>query len=308
MFGQSSGSISISALIASPLAKGLFQRAIGQSGGLFEPMQLLPDLALPGAERAGVRFASRAGAADLAALRAMPAGQLLRQPFDTNLIVDGYVLTRPPYDLFFDGKQNDVAVLLGSNRDEGELFIRGHAITVVNLRAEVEHSFPAFLVNLVGLREPANDADAHAVAAAFNRDMRFRWDMWTWARLAARRGTKVFAYEFSRTPPAGSPYAGLGATHGAEMPYVFEHLDPASLPWADADRRLSAAMATYWTNFAKRGDPNGAALPAWPEFTESSSQGLLLGAEIRAGEPFDREVLPRIDAAYTSVRATTVRK
>jgi para-nitrobenzyl esterase len=308
VFGQSSGAMSVSVLIASPVAKGLFQRAIAQSGGLFEPMQLLPELALPGAEQAGLQFASRAGAADLASLRTKPAENLLNLPFKPNLIVDGHVLVRPPYDVFLDGQQNDVAVLVGTNRDEGEFFIRGRAITKVNFRSELEHGFPAFLVDLAAPREVASDAEAHAAVAVFNRDMRFGWDMWTWARLAARKSRSVFAYEFARTPPLGSPHAALGATHGAEMPYVFDHLDLQALPWTEVDRRLASTMAKYWTNFAKTGDPNGPGLLAWPAFTESSAQGLLFGEEVRSGKPFDEQALARIDAAYATVRASAFRK
>ena len=304
VFGQSSGAISVSALIASPLAKGLFQRAIGQSGGLFEPMQMLPIFALPGAERGGVEFVSRAGVTSIRALRALPVERLLDLSFTTTPIVDGHVLMRPPYDTFVDGQQNDVPVILGSNRDEGEYFLRGRTITRANLRQEIARSFPPVILNAMGVREATDDADAHVAAAVFNRDIRFRWDMWTWARLNARRGTRVYAYEFARQPPAGSIYAGLGATHGTEMPYVFGRLAPTSLPWTDADRRLADAIATYWTNFAKNGNPNGPGVPSWPAFDESNTQGLLLTGEIRVGQPFDARAMAQIDAAYASVRAS----
>ncbi|MEJ0035090.1 MAG: carboxylesterase family protein [Gammaproteobacteria bacterium] len=309
LFGQSSGAISISALMASPLAKGLFQRAIAQSGGLFEPMQLLPELSLPGAEKAGVQFASRAGAPDLASLRAKPADELLKVEFKADIIVDGHVLARPPYEDFLDGQRNDVAVLVGENRDEGELFIRGRTITTANMRSELEHGFPAFLVDLAGpVGEIASDTQAHAAVATFNRDMRFGWDMWTWARLASRKNGIVYAYQFARVPPQGSPFAALGATHGAEMPYVFDHLDLQALPWTEADRALASTMAKYWTHFAKTGDPNGAGLPAWPAFTESGGRGLLLGDEVRSGKPFDERALGRIDAVYATVRASAAQK
>jgi len=302
VFGQSSGAISISALIASTLTKGLFQRAIAQSGGLFEPIQLLPEFTLPGAEQAGLKFAADAGASNLAELRAKPAEELLKLPFRPNIIVDGHVLTRAPYEIFLDGRQNDVELLVGVNQDEGEYFIRGRTITEANFRSELERSFPAFLIDLAGVpREVANDAEARATVAIFNRDMRFGWNMWTWARLAARNDRSVFAYQFSRLPPPESPWTALGATHGAEMPYVFDQLDLHALPWTQTDRQLASMMAAYWTNFARTGDPNGAGMPMWPVFTESDPQGLLFGDEVQSGKPFDEQALTRIDAAYSIV-------
>jgi para-nitrobenzyl esterase len=301
VFGQSSGAMSISALIASPLASGLFQRAIAQSGGLFEPMELLPEFALAGAEKVGEEFAAGAGATTLAALRAKPAAELLKRPFDPHIIVDGYVLKRSPHETFRAGEANHVDVLLGFNRDEGTLFIVDHTITVANFGSELEHSFPEFLIRLVGPEPGANDAQARASAAAFNRDIRFGWDMWTWARLAASEAhSRVFAYEFVRDALPGSTYAGLGATHGAELPYVFGHLEPQTLAWTSEDRRLTSTMTAYWTNFAKRGDPNGDGLPEWPQFTASNPRGMLLGQQVRAGFPFDESRLKRIDAAYSA--------
>jgi len=286
VFGQSSGAMSISVLMASPLAKGLFQRAIAQSGGLFEPIQILLELALPGAEQAGLKFAAAAGGANLQQLRAKPADELLKVPFNPNLIIDGHVLTRSPYEIFVEGEQNDVPVLVGVNRDEGDYFVRRDTITAANFRSELEHSLPAFLIDLAGVpRQVANDAEARTTVLTFHRDIRFGWDMWTWARLASRKNRSVFAYEFSRGPVA---------THGAEMPYVFD--------------RLPSTMATYWTNFAKTGDPNSAGVPAWPAFTESNPQGMLLGDEVRSGKPFDEQALARIDKAYATVRANVARK
>src|SRR6185312_9007185 len=105
VFGQSSGAISISALTASPLTEGLFQRAIGESGGLFEPLELLPELALPGAEQQGQRFAAHAGAATIEALRALPADQLEQVSFGPALILDGYALPQDPYGVYRAGRQ-----------------------------------------------------------------------------------------------------------------------------------------------------------------------------------------------------------
>lgn len=301
IFGQSSGSISVSALIASPLAKGLFQRAIGQSGGLFEPVELDPGFAPKGAEEAGARFQQRAGAADLAELRKLPFEKLLATRFNPQFVVDGYALTKPPYDAYAAGQHSDVDILVGTNADEGELFL--DKVTVANFTDVLTHDFPAALVWLIGPKPGKTDAEARASAAAFETDMRFRWDMWAWARLAAPH-RKVFFYQFSRVPPFadGDRYHGLGATHGMEMPYVFDHLDQQKVAWTPKDRELASILPAYWTNFAKSGDPNGEGLPAWPGFGTARDRVMVLGDEI-GPQPIPRlDQLNRIDRVYWGAR------
>lgn len=305
IFGQSSGSMSVSALVTSPLAKGLFQRAIGESGGLFEPLNLNAGFTLAGAEQDGKAFLARAGVTSIKALRSLPASGLMKVKFRPNPIIDGYVLTQSPYDAYLHGQQNDVPILIGSNADEGQLFIADRKVTVANYRHELERDFPGILISLIGPKPGVTDAEARTAVADFNRDMRFRWDMWAWARLAALHGrSKVFLYEFTRTPPfpPGSRYAGLGATHGMEMPYVFDHLDQQNVPWTPVDRRLAVVMSAYWTNFAKSGDPNSVNLPSWPAFTSAVPITMSLGKTIEPKPVHDPEALQRIDRVYASAR------
>jgi len=305
VFGQSSGSIAISALATTPLVRGLFQRAIGESGGLFEPLDLSPDLTLAGAEHQGQEFMQRVGVTSLQALRNTPAAALMKAPFSPGLIIDGYAIRRPPIDVYRSGQQNDVAILVGSNADEGRLFTAGRGITAKNMDHELANDFPGIVVSLIGPKAVATDAEAQAAAATFNTDMRFRWDMWTWARLAAGSGKrKVFLYAFTRVPPypKGSVYAGLGATHGVEMPYVFGHLEPGSAAWTAVDRRLSDALVTYWTQFAKTGDPNAAGIPAWHPYTLADPRIMYLGNDISAGTVGHEGDLVRIDRLYAIAR------
>ncbi len=305
IFGQSSGSISVSALVASPLAKGLFQRAIGESGGLFEPLDLSPGFALAGAEDNGNKFAQRQGASTLAQLRAKSASELLSTPFDGHFVVDGYVLKQSPFDAYRAHAQNDVDVLVGSNADEGQLFLQKKAVTTANLKDILGADFPAPLVWLLHPDPGATDSQARMSAAAIEGDMRFRWDMWRWARLAADHGSRqVFFYEFSRAPPfpKGNRYFGLGATHGMEMPYVFDHLDQQEVPWTPTDRELAAAMGEYWANFAKNGDPNGPGLPPWPSFRQSPDEVMILGEKLRAEAIPSEANLTKIDRVYATAR------
>ena len=308
VFGQSSGSISVSALVTSPLTKGLFQRAIGESGGLFEPVNLDPGFWPAGADKQGEEFAARIGAPTLARLRQLSTAELFRLPFNAHFVIDGFVLKKPPFDVYRDGEQNDVDLLVGSNADEGQLFLAGKSVTVDNFSQILSADFPKPIVWLMRPKPGASNSEARASAAAFEGDMRFRWDMWTWARLAADAGRKkVFFYQFSRTPPfpSGNRYFGMRATHGMEMPYVFDHLDQQVLPWTPQDRTLASVISAYWTNFATSGDPNGPGLPKWPDFRTSQRQLMLLGEQIRAAPiPYEHQ-LQSVNRVYTGIRFAT---
>lgn len=301
VFGQSSGSISISALTASPLAKGLFQKAIGESGGLFEPMALLPQLSLTGAEQQGEQFMARAGASSLAALRNIPAEKLLRMPFSPQIIVDGYVLPRAPWKTYAERKANKVSLLIGWNAEEGAIFLPHGPVTPAGYREALERDFPSFLVRLLAPNPGKNNRSARAAFVAFNTNMRFRWDMWRWAMLAERQeGERVYLYEFTRAPPypPSSRYHGLGATHGMEMQYVFDHLAPNGVEWTAVDGRLARVMPAYWTDFARTGNPNAADLPHWPSFGLGPHQLMRFGTEIRATPLGDVAPLRRISRVY----------
>lgn len=298
VFGQSSGSISISALVASPLAHGLFQRAIGQSGGLFEPLEAAPEFSLEGAEQVGTAFAGRLGVQSLDALRALPASQIIARRFNPQPNIDGYVLRESPYEAFAHGRVNDVDLLVGSNEEEGLYFIDDRDIRPATLGDELKRDFPALIVSLIGPKPAASDSAARAAFIGFESDMRFGWNMWAWARLHAAAGRRhTYLYRFSHAPPDQA-----GASHGAEMAYVFDHLDLSGAPWTDTDRALAETMAAYWTNFAKTGDPNGRGLPEWPAFASSQQTALLIGGAIRPGEIPNEAGLAAIDRLYAAVR------
>lgn len=158
--------------------------------------------------------------------------------------------------------------------------------------------FSAFIVSLIGPKKPANDADALAAFVAFESNMRFGWDMWAWARLhAAHGGRNTYVYRFAHNPPNV-----VGASHGAEMPYVFDHLEFSAVAWTEDDRRIARTMAAYWTNFAKTGDPNGNGLPEWTRFTSSRQDALVIRADIHAGAISNEPDLAAIDRLYLWVR------
>lgn len=305
IFGQSSGSFSASMLAASPLAKGLFHRAIGQSGAVFEPVELDPYFTPEGAAQAGAGFAKKVGAKTLADLRRMPVASLLKTRFHPQFNIDGHVIPLSPHDAYATGKYNDVDLLIGTNADEGRYFFDSASVTTQNFDAVLERTYPGLLLWAVGASPGKTDADARKAAVAIDTDMRFRWGMWAWAKHAMTSGKRrVFFYRFARQPDyrKGHPYFGLRATHGVELPFVFGTLDAGAANWTSGDSELASTIQQYWTNFAKTGDPNGAGLPRWPMFDSEQGMVMNLDQPARVTQISDHARLQRIDRVYATAR------
>ena len=313
IFGQSAGSMSANLLTVSPPARGLFQRVIGQSGAVFVPVAMAGDtFLLQGAQAEGARFAAALNAPTIEALRRVPAGDILeaQRRFNFHFIVDNEMLPEEPWAAYSAGRQAPIDLLVGWNADEGQWFIAGETLTAATLDSGISQEIGQFPEPLRPWYRAATDAQARSARAAFESDLRMRYDTWTWMRLQARTGKgKVFAYRFEQVPPAtaGSPFIGMGATHGTEIPYVFDTL--AIQGWAGhlSDRRLAATMADYWSNFAKTGDPNGNGLPRWPRYVPAAPgqppQVLDLGDTIRASPQTDVDALQAMDVLFKAMRS-----
>jgi para-nitrobenzyl esterase len=304
--GQSSGAISVSILMASPLAKGLFQRAIGESGGLFEPLQLAPKYLLANAEGDGEKYAVSLGAPSLKELRRLPADRLTGNAGGiVHPVIDPYVLPVSPYEAFASGRQNDVPLLLGSNADEARSLTDVTQVKAATFDSDIEHSFGQLPAPLIAAYPHATDEEARQARLDLERDLRFGWDMWAWARLQAGNGqNSVYYYSFRQKPPfpTGSVYEGWGASHFSELWYVFDHLNQEPWRWSDADRNMAEEMSSYWINFAKSGNPNGSELPLWPAFTKADSKVQYLSDPIIVGGVPNIDGLAVFDAVYTGVR------
>ena len=280
IFGESAGSWSVNALVASPLARGLFHRAIGQSGGSFGPATKLKEdqPARPSAEKVGEAFAKAAGADSIKALRAVIAEKIIEtftnnaegRRFRTQPNVDGWVLPNEIRDIFARGKQNDVPVILGSNANEMTSLTTPAQVpkTIEEYRKRIETQYRSDqnvirqLDALYPVKTEADIADAYLGAL---RDTTFTLPMRTWARMTGTGRSKAWLYFFTHVPPnPNSKY--LGAYHAGEIIYVFNNLRARDAGYQESDYTLADMMSSYWVNFATSGDPNGKGLVKWVSY------------------------------------------
>ena len=288
IFGESAGSWSVNALTASPLAKGLFQRAIGESGASFAPLPTLAE-----AEKAGLAMAKRLGADSVAALRAKPAAELMKVGGDlARANVDGWMLPQQVADIYAAGKQNDVPMLIGSNSDEGTMFTPP-VVKSEAFKGLATSRFGDMADAYLKIYPAGSDEEARASSAAAVRDQVFGWEMRTWARAQTKTGkSKVYVYYFSRVPP-GPFGAKLGAYHASEISYVFHNEKSQT----EADKKLTDAMSTYWVNFAATGDPNRKRLiPKWPVYNLKTDLAMGFGERIAPTEVPHKDALDFLDA------------
>jgi len=306
IFGESAGGISVSMLAASPLAKGLFHGAISQSGGSFGPTDT-PTYpgenmnALAQAEADGLKYVESLGASSIEELRQMKAEDFI--PKDWSMpggwpIVDGYVIPGDQFELYEQGRYNDVPVLVGYNSDEGLSFVRSNDPN--SFIEDVKTRFGKFsepLIEAYGVSEKEVTRGARDLI----RDAAFGWHTWSWARLqSAHEKSPAYLYYFDQHPsyPEDSPQHNHGSPHGQEIAYVFQTLDLNSPDATESDAEISEAMARYWTNFAKTGNPNGKGLPEWPAFDSGTSKVMYFQQKPKLGPVPDEEGLNVLDQYF----------
>jgi para-nitrobenzyl esterase len=294
IFGESAGSWSVNFLVASPLAKGLFHRAIGQSGAGFGPMVHLGDerAGRRPAEQTGIAFASILGSDDepasLEAMRAVPATEILAKFAEVpgayvGPNVDGWVFPDEIYAIFEQGRQNRVPVIVGSNADEGSMYVGTNApATVEDFRLAAQVRYGDLADEFLEAYPVSSDADVRDAFAASVGDAIFTWEMRMWARMTATGNANAWLYHFTRVPPIAESQV-YGSHHGAEIVYVIGNFHLASFTPEIQDEKLSEAMSGYWVNFAAAGDPNGEGLPAWRAYNLEEEPYMEFGDTIGPG-------------------------
>ncbi|TSD64899.1 carboxylesterase family protein [Inquilinus sp. KBS0705] len=271
--GQSAGAFAVNYLVVSPLAKGLFQRAIAESGASMLPGPL-GGTDLAEAEANGVKTARLLNAKSLAELRNLPAEQLLKQN-NFRPIIDGYVLPQTPSSAFAANKENQVPVLTGWNEDDA--FIGGIK-NAADYTEGIKKRFGAKAAEVLKLYPGSIDADAERSQIRLSRDGMFGIQNYSWANAQSAKGkAKVYLYRFTRRMPATEAFKKYGAFHTGEVAYVFNDLKFVNRPFEPVDQELANTMSTYWVNFAKTGNPNGPGLPEWPAYTPTGNQVMMLG-------------------------------
>jgi len=285
IFGQSAGGASVLDLLASPQAQGLFKRAIVESGAARSAIGVAN---LPSAEQQGRKFADGASIADLRRLDMAAVLQLAQDAGQRGIrfgpVLDGYVLTHEPAAALADRSHHPIALLIGNNSREGLA-----TPTDAQLEAAIGNAFGANSIRALGFYGIAHAASGAAdpllgtAAQQFATDSTFRCGSVETAHLSAASGAPTWQYQFEQFVPGKE---AQGAAHSFEVPYVFGNLSSTGFSAANygpADRQLSELMVGYWTNFARRGDPNGPGLPAWPRYTLRDKAYLRLSSALHDG-------------------------
>ncbi|SEB15151.1 carboxylesterase/lipase family protein [Pedobacter hartonius] len=330
--GESAGSISVFAQMASPLSKGLFAGAIGESGAAIFPT--IAPVPLAAGEARGTAFAAKTGAASLADLRKLPATKLLDIAYQNNMggattTVDGYFFPELPVKTFTEGRQAHVPILVGWNSAEVsyQSILKNASPTLENYTKALKELYGEKSSEVLKLYPATTEAEVICSATALSSDRFIAYSTWKWADLHTKTGAKpVYRYLFSKSKPpmtesmknavpgfaggimkgttgttAAKPAAPAGAPHAFEIEYAMGNLHYNKVyAWTADDHKVSDTMLEYFANFVKNGNPNGGKLPKWPEIRSNQQVNYInLDVNTKAEVETDRARYLFLDKEYS---------
>jgi para-nitrobenzyl esterase len=299
IFGESAGGRSVSLLMVSPLSEGLFHRAVAHSGALRDTTD-----SLAMREKRGEDIAKALGcdkeSDPLAALRSKTFQELIGpERLNWSPFADGWVVVENPETLYTDGKIHNVPLIAGGNTDEATYrMVRDPIPSASEYAAYVRNLFSDGADQVLAIYPAETDDDVYDALNSLESDYRIALHARNQVRWMENVSAKAYLYHFSRVPPSLLGWR-LGAHHGAELRYVFGNLDFSFQDFfidRKVDRKLSAAMMSYWTQFAATGDPNGGDLPEWPAYEIETDMHLELGETIKAEKNFRKKELDVLEA------------
>jgi para-nitrobenzyl esterase len=309
IFGESSGAFAVSLLYVSPLAKGLFHRAIAQSGAVMAPARSGFPISLRSRstwEAFGVRVQERLGMGSVAELRRVPAERFAGVFGWASL--DGYVLPDDVMGIMQSSRQNDVPLLIGHNEDEadGQLGAFGDPIYDLDgFKATVRQQFGTFADQILSLYPAETEFDALRSQKRLFRDSQWGWPVWSLARIQSKTGkAKVFEYYFAHVPPwpAGRGFSTWGAAHTVDLFYTM-NFPRIGVQWSERDVEIASQLKRFWTNFARTGNPNGTSLPQWEDFSENNQRVMYIGMRTQMQQQPHLDALMTLDQFMIALRS-----
>jgi para-nitrobenzyl esterase len=320
LFGESAGSFAVSALMASPHSHRLFAKAIGESGGAFFSPGLVMQSRSEREERDRNFLKATFGKSGIADLRQLPVEVLIQKvigstaPVVFGPDVDGDFLPDSVPNLYAAGRQAHIPLLAGWTADEGrnQIVCADSSVTASSFAIQAQRDFGAGAAEFLSLYPASTSEELQNSASDYAGDHSIAYSTWKWLEAQVNTGHSfAYRYLFELGSPGDDHHpANLGAFHTDDIEYVFGTLDARPrTSWRPEDRELSDRMMSYWTNFARTGDPNGPNLTPWPTYSGKSGWEVMhLDAAQKVAPDVHRDRYLFLDKAWDKASYTAKTK